>query len=537
MNENKRARRKRYGWILAVVIALAAAAYFVAGPALNRSEAQASVEMEQIASVFVGDLAVSVSASGEMVARHEARLAMGMAGRIEQVFVEEGDRVEAGDPLVRVETDALQRVVEKAEQNLLIQQATLEELLAGANEADSAAAQAALGSAEATLEKVLAGAEPADIAAAEASLDAARAAYQALLDAPDANSQAQSLARLQSAEAVLKQAQAEYDRVSWRTDIGALPHSTKLQQATTDYEAARVAYEDVAAGATVDQLAQGRANIAQAEANLQRLRESPTDAELASARAQLQTAQSNLTKLLDGATAERIAMAEAQVALARISLAEAQDNLRDATLVAPFAGVVTAVWVSEGELASGAVVELMDMDNLEIRLDVDEVDLAMLEVGQPAIITLESRPAVSMAGEVVVIAPRATQSPDATVSYGVRVRLMEPDPFIRPGMTVDAELVTANQAGVLLAPNAAISADRQAGRYYVHRLVGDADGTHVEKVEVTIGLCDASYTQITGGVAEGEQLLINSLSFADPSDGGLGFMSSTRDQMSSLRSR
>lgn len=297
MTKSKSSRNTRFWWILVAVVVLGATTYFVGVPALSQAQARASQQPAQTVAAFIGDLHTSLSASGKVAAAREAQLAMDMQGKVARVMVEAGDRVAAGDVLVELESDALERAVATAEQNLIIQQATLDELLAGASDADILAAQANLGSARANLDRVLAGSEPEDIAAAQVSLDAVQQAYQKLLDAPDANSLAQVNAKLLSAEAALKQAQAEYDQVSWRTDIGALPQSTRLQQATTEYEAARAAYDDVAAGATADQLAQARANVAQAEANLQRLLDSPTEAEVATATAQFEQAQTALTNL------------------------------------------------------------------------------------------------------------------------------------------------------------------------------------------------------------------------------------------------
>jgi HlyD family secretion protein len=537
MSKSKTSRSTRFWWILTAVAVVGVAIYFVGLPALSQAQTRSSEQPAQTVTAFVGDVYTSISASGKVTATRDAQLAMDIQGKVARVMVEEGQRVAAGEALVQLEVDAWERAVATAEQNLIIQQASLEELRAGAGQADVLAAQANLESARANLERVRAGAEPADIAAAQVSLEAARMTYQTLLDAPDENALAQARARLLSAEATLQQAQAEYDQVSWRTDIGALPQSTRLQQATIDYEAALAAYNDVAAGATADQLAQAQASVAQAEANLERVLDSPTAAEVASATAQFEQAQTALTNLLDGATAERLAIAEAQVTLARISLEDARDKLAKATLVAPFEGVVTAVHISEGEFTSGPVIELADMDHLEIVLSVDEVDLGALDVGQPAIVTLTARPDVELESQIIAIAPRAALTMEAIVRYDVRLTLVEPDPFIRIGMTVDAELITARAEQVLLAPNSAISADRQAGVYAVHLARSGANGMEIQRVEVTIGLRDAEYTQITRGIAEGDRLLASALPLEQPAEEGNMLFNAPREQLQQLRAQ
>jgi multidrug efflux pump subunit AcrA (membrane-fusion protein) len=77
------------------------------------------------------------------------------------------------------------------------------------------------------------------------------------------------------------------------------------------------------------------------------------------------------------------------------------------------------------------------------------------------------------------------------------------------GMTANADLITARREEVLLVPNAAITANRQAGTYTVDRV--HTDGT-VAPVEVTVGLKDGDYTQILDGLANGDRVLLGQLS-------------------------
>jgi len=418
-----------------------------------------------LVTAFVGDLSAGATASGAVQARRSAQLSLGATGTVDEVAVQVGDSVKAGDVLVQLNADALARAVASAQQNLVIQEANLAELRKDASAADLASAQASVASAQASLEKVQAGADPADIEASRASLSAAQEAYASLLDGPDENAVAQAEANLRNAEAALKQAQAKYDPVSWRSDIGRLSQSLELEQATNNYQAALASYNSAVKDPAADQIQQARANVEQARANLQKLLDSPTPAELAAARAQLAQAEAQLASLTAGASTEKIAVAEAQVEQSRINLAEAEDNLAKATLVAPFDGVVTAVHVAEGEIAGGLAIEMADMHNLDVVLDVDEVDVGALAVGQPAVITLETWPGAEIDGEVVSIAPQATAGAGAIVSYEVRLSLGQTDLPVRIGMTANADLITAARQGVLLVPNQAITPDRAAGKY------------------------------------------------------------------------
>jgi HlyD family secretion protein len=226
---------------------------------------------------------------------------------------------------------------------------------------------------------------------------------------------------------------------------------------------------------------------------------------LAGAELQLAQAQAALTSLLDGPSTAETAAAEAEIEQARLSLADAQAQLAKATLTAPFAAVITAVSVTPGEIASGAVITLVDMDNLEVVLAVDEVDVGALAPGQPAVITLETWSDVAIESEILTIAPGATVTPgSALVTYDVRLGLGPTELPVRVGMTANANLITAAREDILLVPNRAVNVDRQSGTYSVNLLVGET----VQEVPVAIGLRDNQFTQILEGLQAGDSLLV-----------------------------
>jgi HlyD family secretion protein len=235
--------------------------------------------------------------------------------------------------------------------------------------------------------------------------------------------------------------------------------------------------------------------------------------QIASAEASLAQAQANHAALVNGPDQQQLAIAQAQVAQAQISLEEAQDSLADASLLAPFDGVITAVNVSEGELASGLVMEMIDTSSLEVILNVDEIDIGSLAVNQAAIVTLESWPDVEIESSVASIAPNASASQDsAVVTYEVHLTIGQNDLPVRIGMTANASLITANREDVLLVPNAAINADRSNGTYSVNLVSTAADGSQTTaELAVTIGLRDGQYTQITSGLQAGDEIAIGNI--------------------------
>jgi HlyD family secretion protein len=551
--------KRRTVWVLVAVLTIAA--LVLAGGFLSwqRARADADPELDQVAAAFVGTLSSEASASGELLPRQEAMLSLATPGRVDQVLVQVGDHVRAGDVLLQLESDALERAVRTAKQSLVIQQANLADLLDGASPEDVAAARAAVASAQAQLDELLAGPDAVDLAAAEAAVASAQAQLDELLAGPDADDLAQARASLDSAQATarveaerysaleaqilvarqqldvaevaLENARYFYDALKndWQHKDYAdfSPEAETLKDAQKAYNVALARYNLTAANMNDStyraaqaqvaqaqavlsalteeksvQVASAREQLAQAEASFAALTEEKTT-QIASARNQLAQAEASLEDLVMGISEEKLAVAEAQVAQARLALENAEARLLDATLVAPFDGVITALNVAVGEWATGPAAELVNDGSLEVILEVDEVDIGGIAVGQPTVVTLEAWPNQELAGEVTAIAPKGnTQS--EIVTYEVYITIDAGDLPVLTGMTANARLITAQRENVLLVPNRAITADRQQNKYYVHQVQGDS----VAEVEVTIGLRDSRYTEITGGLAEGAKVAI-----------------------------
>ncbi len=508
--------RKRVWWIVGVVVLLAGAAFFYMR-SQRPSATDAVAETDETAVAFIGNLADTATASGQVVSLQEAALAVNAPGRMVEVAVQVGDAVAAGDVLVQLETDALALNVTNAEQSLRLQEANLADLLVEPAEADVASAEAAVVSAQANLDDLLAGPSEADLAVYEANLRASQASLWSSSATLASNRNSITQAQIESARASVLSAQIQYDRAQEANEenTNEATHQTLMQaaQALADAQGRLTdlqAGPDVAASQSNVAAAAARLDGTQADYNMQA--SGATAVQTASAESQLAQAQATLASLLDEATDEELAIAEANVAQARLTLVDAEEALAEAAVVAPFAGVVTAVHISEGEIANGVVVELADMSSLEVVLSVDEVDIGVLSLGQTAVLNLETWPDSEIAGEVSAIAPQATTNSNATVTYDVHISLGESDRPILLGMTANADLVTAEKDDVLLVSNAAITADRANGTYSVNLLGQDAEGNVTsEEVAVTIGLRDDQFTEITSGLNEGDELLIGNV--------------------------
>ncbi len=532
MSKQRNSKRK-WWWIIGVVVLIVAAGLVLRGRTAVSNQA-AEAQTGDIVAAFLGDLSASATASGTVLAQRETALSLTASGTVAEVNVAVGDRVAADDVLLRLQTAELERAVISAEQNLVIQQANLESLLAEASAADVAAAQASVASAEASLTDLLDGPSADELASAEADVRAAEADIAAAYANLSSNAAGGNAEEIRAAEIELELAQqaatsaAEQHSTILVTDneyisadrLAEMEESARVSalQANADLAAAQEAYDRAVNGDT-DAIAISQAGVSvsvanrdAAQARLDLLLQPASMAQVASAEAQVAQAQASLDQLLREPAAARIVQAEVAVAQAQISLDRANLNLAQAVLVAPFAGTVTAVHVTAGEQAAGVLMEMVADNSLEVVLSVDEVDVGDIVVGQTAVLTLESWPNEEIDGEVRFIAPKAANNNSGLVTYDVHLAMGATDLPVLTGMTANANLVTAQREGVLLVPNAAIEVDRSNGTYSVNLVQRDAEGSiTTETVAVTIGLRDGRFTQVVNGLNEGDEVAIGTL--------------------------
>jgi HlyD family secretion protein len=502
-------------------ILLVAAILIGAGAILiTRSERAGTAEAAPAtATVEVGYIEETVSATGNVTAKSDASLAFESSGPIAEVAASEGQHVEAGQVLARLATSSLEWQVARSEASLNSALARLEQARKAPTDEEMDSAEAALDSAIAAYDKVAAGSSAEDLASAQAALDSAQAAYKKVKAGPTNEDLAAVRAGIEIAQASLQQAQASYDKIKDRPDAQMLPQALSLQNATIEMERAQANYDSIANHPTESESASARAQVAQAEAQLALLQDRPTVSELASARAQVAQAEAQVAQLEARPSDVDIAVSEAAVEETRIALAQAQSQLNDALLTAPFAGTVLAVNVSAGEFVSpGAPAIMLGATEMILDVNIDEIDVAQLAEGQAAHLSFDALKDEVFSGSLTHIAPSSTNVGGA-VAYAVEISLDPEGRPVRLGMTADVDIVTDSAEGALLVPNRAIEADREAGRYYVIRQL--ADGT-IQRLEVRIGLRDQTHTQILEGVEEGDQLVLPELPNQTESDTFMG---------------
>lgn len=284
--------------------------------------------------------------------------------------------------------------------------------------------------------------------------------------------------------------------------LGQLPQSRDLNNATVDYQKALADYNALSTTSGPDaqsKIASALSNLQGAKKRLADLQASPD--ELATVKANLEQAKSNLAKLNAPASETDIAIQQAAVQQAEQAVKQAQLNLDNAILKAPFAGVITKVNIVPGSTSNGAAMTLVDRDPLHVELRLSENDVVQAARDQKVKLSIDSINNWSADGKVTFISPVSSVS-NGVVTYQVRVDFADVDPRVKVGMTSNVDIIVAQKDNVLVVPNSALL---PSGSGRVVQVL-DAQGK-VQDIPVEIGISDGAHTEIVSGVQEGQQII------------------------------
>jgi HlyD family secretion protein len=383
-----------------------------------------------------------VVAEARVVPIADVTLNFERSGTVAEIFVVEGDEVQRGDPIARLDIRTLEIKVAQARINVEKAQANYEQLAAGASPEAIAAAEASVSKALASQQQVQGAVSSADITAAQAQLEEARAVLAALLDGPQDTTVTQAQAALdqarinvstqrdalsatktnaeltvQQAANYLRDRQNDYSTIYWDNRelddrFEDLPHERRdleesalravqnaeadLAQAQVAYEQARQAeidgiakaeaqvtdaqarYDAVIAAPENDKVAAARAKVVQAEANLANLRGAERAGALAVAAAGIQQANAQLAEVAAPPREVDLSAARVEIEAARIGLQQAELDVEMATLYAPIGGTIVELGLAVGEVAGPSGPAVVLADLSRWRVETD--DLTELDV-------------------------------------------------------------------------------------------------------------------------------------------------------------
>ena len=418
-------------------------------------------------------LPITFSANGTVKPERTINLSPKTSGVLKELLVKEGDRITAGQIVARMDNSNLQGQLIQAQAQLTAAQANLNKLLAGNRPQEIAQVQAQLTSAQANLNKLQAGNRPQEIAQVQAQLTSAQANLNKLLAGNRPQEIAQVQAQLTSAQANLNKLLAgnrPQEIAQVQAQLAAA--QANLQQAQINlnqnqrlYTAGAISQRDLDTSRTA--YATARAQVDQLQQALNLEKSGTRTEEIAQARAQVEQFQQALKLAQAGTRPEEIAQAQAQVESARGALQTIQTQINDATIKAPFDGVVTKKYADPGSFvtpttagsnsegaASNSILTLAATNQVVAYLD--EAKISRIQVGQPVKITADAFGDRIFSGTVAQVAAQATTTQNVT-SFEVRVSL-EPaaQQLLKSGMSVEAQFQVGQLDNAILAPSAAI---------------------------------------------------------------------------------
>ena len=330
------------------------------------------------------------------------------SGKILEVTVREGDTVNAGQVIARLD-DAQVRAREDSARAAL---------------ADAQAKMQGAHDQIAVLQQQL---NQNHLETGQSTMDAEGRVRQAQADLTAAE------ADLVQQQAALRLAEFNRDAYSRLAKTGAASQQQGLQyEVQADQQAAVVA-------SSQRKVESARGALTTAQANL----DNP----------KVRSAQTSGTEAQIAQQQSTIAGAKAQTAQAQAQLVEAEADRADLTVLAPFSGTVLTRAAEPGEVvqAGTAIVTLLDLSKVYLRGFVPEGSIGKVKVGQPAHIFLDSSPNQSLDGYVLRIDPQATFTPENTYFrddrvkqvVGVKLQLTQGIGFAKPGMPADGEILTS----------------------------------------------------------------------------------------------
>lgn len=209
-----------------------------------------------------------------------------------------------------------------------------------------------------------------------------------------------------------------------------------------------------------------------------------------------------------------ISKSEAQAAQARAALDNAEEDLRNSTIISPIDGLVLSRDVNVGDAVSSILIlgsqatpimSLGDVSEVYVQGKVDESDIGKVYLNQPARIVVESFKDKKFEGKVTKISPLGKEKDNVT-TFEVRVSISNPGGELKANMSANAEILLEEKKNVLMAPEAAMIYDKDRNAQVE---IPDAKGPNgKKKLSVRLGISNGVKTEILSGLNEKQQVIL-----------------------------
>lgn len=327
-------------------------------------------------------------------------------GPVNKVLVKEAEPVKAGDVVMQLDTTQLEIRKKQAEAAVKLAESELDLLQSGASDAQVSQIRAKVGQALGNYKTIAAGARPEEIKQAEVKLKTAKSNYETALE--------------------------KFESMKKLADQDIIPKAK--------FDEAKVVLENA------------QAQKIAAEQALKLLKKGAPQGQKEAAQQQVSEAKSALTQVIASKPA-KIKAAKANIEQAKAELSLVEQMIKDSAIKTKVKGNITNISFKEGEVVTKgtSVANIIDLENLWVKVFVPESKLVYIRLGQPATIYPEATPKMEFAGKITFIAQEGEfvpsgvkESKDQQV-FEVKVALdssVQSNVQLRPGMTVDVKMDT-----------------------------------------------------------------------------------------------
>jgi HlyD family secretion protein len=518
-----------------------------------------------LTSVQKGTIVVSVSGSGQISAQDQIDIKPKVSGEIAGIFVKEGQEIKAGKLIAKLDDTDFQKAVRDAQTSLEIAKLELDKLLEPVDELTLLQAENSLAQAKEAKQKAEDNLE-------KAYEDGFNTVSNAFLDLPtimaglneilfghafnkyqdNINCYADAVRNYDSKVDIFKdnayntyqtarkqydQNFADYKSTSRYSEKNVIESLINQSYETTKAiaEAIKSAnnliqfYKDklTERGLKPDSLADTHLSLLNTYTgktnnhllNLLSIKQTIEDSKdaITNAERSIEEREKSLAKLKAGPDELDIKAKKIAVQQKEDNLKTAKENLAKCSIYAPFDGVISDIKVKKGDtVSSGTVLATLITKQKIAEITLNEIDAAKVKVDQRTTLTFDALPDLTLTGKVTEIDTVGTVSQGVT-SYGVKISLDTDDERIKPGMSVNAEIVVEAKPDVLTLPNSAIKSE--GNLRYVQLIdapeeikkklkIGTAvvlpKEVKIKNQPVEVGISNETMTEILSGVSEGD---------------------------------
>lgn len=507
---------------------------------------QKPVDSFSIAQVYRGNIIQEISEVGQVKRGEEINLNFQDSGKIERIYVKVGDNVQRNSVLGKLNRSQLEIQLTDAKASLVLNQSKLDKLLTGSTQEEIQAKQIvidnaiiSLSSVEKSLEDIKAGAENDLSAYYEDALNLLDDAYLKIYNSSSvANSLLTSYFNQNTQEGIkVRNAKNTISTALDNSEIYIGIAKNESEQSYTDtalsetkdsldkvYNALNIIreicqtayYRNIVTATDKTSLDNQRTYINTAQSNISNAGQNISstlisnetniavaESAVESAKGNLKLAENDLSLLTASPREEDVLLHEAQVNQAKAQVTLLERKIDDTILRSPLSGQIAKIYKREGESASSSdvVILLIPQDPFQIEVDIPEVDIGEIELGDTCKIVLDAFPTVELSGKIVEIEPAETII-SQVVYYKIKVSIETEFDKIRSGMTANVDILTDKKEGVLIIPQRALS--YKEGEVFVK--IPTKNG--FEEKQIEIGLSgNNGEVEVLSGLEENDEVI------------------------------